>query len=326
MYTDPRASCVAGSVTYSLIKFFAGGVCRCASRLDGQIIIITGGNSGIGRALAVELAQRGATLVLACRDVEKGLNAKAYIISRLKNKSVQIFVKELDLSRIRSIVKFSEELNKEFSEIYALVNNAGIFYHPQGLTEDGYEVTLQTNYLGHFILTHHLLKLLKKSVHARIVNVTSEAHRNVNVYDLNAVTKCQKEFRDHFVAYGVSKLALILFTKEFAKKLSNTNIIVNTVNPGNVETAIFRNFPSLSNPWLFALQWPIRLIVIKSPHQGAQTILHTLLTTNRTTGQYYSDCKLALPSPIAANDKIAKEYFELTLEILSDWFNTESEC
>lgn len=77
---------------------------------------------------------------------------------------------------------------------------------------------------GHFILTHHLLNLLKKSVHARILNISSEAHRFVNVYDLKAVTTCQKEFRTPFIAYGVSKLALILFTRELSKKLSSKYI------------------------------------------------------------------------------------------------------
>lgn len=101
---------------------------------------------------------------------------------------------------------------------------------------------------------------------------------------------------------------------------------MNAVNPGNVETNIFRNFPQLSNPWLFALQWPIRKLVVKSPSQGAQTHLHALLTSNRSTGQYYSDCKLTLPSPLTANDKFAKEYYELTLEILADKFSTDSEC
>ncbi|KAJ8925965.1 hypothetical protein NQ315_009818 [Exocentrus adspersus] len=317
---------VVSSVAYSLIKYFRGGVCHCTARLDGLVVVITGANSGIGRALALELAQRGATLVLACRDVEKGLNAKKYIISHLRNKNIKIFVKHLDLCDISSIIKFSDTLNKEFREIYALVNNAGVFYHPQGLTKDGFEITLQTNYLGHYILTHHLLKLLRKAVHARIVNVSSEAHRNVNIYDLKAVTKCQEEFRSHFVAYGVSKLALVLFTKQLAKKLSNTNIIVNAANPGNVETNIYRNFPLLSNPWLYALQWPIRCLVVKTPKQGAQTLLHCLLTSNRSTGQYYSDCKLDLPSPIASNDQIAKDYYELTTEILSDRFSTESEC
>ncbi|CAG9863049.1 unnamed protein product [Phyllotreta striolata] len=326
MWKYVAGSVVAGSVAYGLVKYFAGGVCRCTARLDGQVVIITGANSGIGKALALELAQRGATLILACRSVDKGLETKKYIQSRLNNKFIKIFVKELDLAKLSSILKFAQTLKSEFTEIYALVNNAGVFHHPQGLTEDGFEITLQTNYLGPFVLTHHLLDLLKKSVHARIVNVSSEAHRIVNTYDLNAVTKCQTEFRDHFTAYGVSKLALNLFTKELSKKLLNTNVIVNAANPGNVETPIFRNFFPLSNPFLFALQWPIRLVVIKSPKQGAQTPLHLLLTSSRTTGQYFSDCKLAVPSPICSNDKIAHEYYNLTLEVLADKFNTESEC
>ncbi|KAF7281531.1 hypothetical protein GWI33_004567 [Rhynchophorus ferrugineus] len=321
-----RASILIGAVAYGLIKYFAGGVCRCSTRLDDLVVVITGGNSGIGEALAFEIAKKGATIVLACRNVEKGGNTKLEILKSVKNYTGKIYVKHLDLCSIQSIVNFSEQLKSEFNEIFALVNCAGVFYHPQSLTQDGFEITLQTNYLGPFILTHHLLPLLQKSVHARIVNVASEAHRNVNVYDLKAVTQCQSEFRSHFVAYGVSKLALILFTKELAKKLSNTNILVNAVNPGNVETPIYRYFPPLSNPWLYALQWPIRIVVVKNPFQGCQTLLHALLTSNRSTGQYYSDCKLSLPSPIAGNDKIASEYYDLTLQIVAKYFNTESEC
>lgn len=158
---------------------------------------------------------------MGCRDIEKGLNAKRDIIFHSNNKNCKIFVKLLDLTSFNSVVKFSETLCSEFKEIYALVNNAGIFYHPQELTEDGFEITYQTNYLSHFLLTHYLLKLLKKSDHARIVNVVSESHRKVNVYDLKAITKCHTEFRSHFVAYGVSKLALVLFTKELSKKLTS---------------------------------------------------------------------------------------------------------
>ncbi|XP_030767707.1 retinol dehydrogenase 12-like [Sitophilus oryzae] len=268
----------------------------------------------------------GASLILACRNVKKGLDAKAEILQKVQNYNGQIFVKHLDLCSIPNIVKFTENIKSEFKEIFALVNCAGVFYHPQGLTEDGFEITLQTNYLGPFILTHHLLGLLQNSVHARIINVSSEAHRNVNIYDLKAITKCQTEFRSHFIAYGVSKLALILFTKELAKKLTNTNVLVNAVNPGNVETPIYRHFPPLSNPWFYAAQWPIRIVGVKSPKQGCQTLLHALLTSNRSTGQYYSDCKSCLPSPIAGNDKIAAEYYNLTLEVLADWLNTESEC
>jgi retinol dehydrogenase-12 len=301
-------------------------VCKCSARLDGLVVVITGGNSGIGKALAVELAQRGATLVLACRDVEKGINAKKDILQKLSNKNVKIFIKHLDLASITSILKFSESLKSEFNEIYALVNNAGIFYYPHTVTEDGFEITFQANYLGHFILTHNLLSLLKKADHSRIINVSSQAHTWVNLYDLNAITKSQTEFRSHIVAYGVTKLALILFTRYLFKKLSNTNIIVNAVDPGNVETNIFRHFPFLNNKFLYALQWPIRFLVVKSPRQGAQTLLHCLLTSNRSTGQYYRDCKLALPSPLSLDEKLAQDYYELTLEILDNKFSTESEC
>lgn len=179
-------------------------------------------------------------MVLACRNIEKGLEAKKYILTRTKSVKPKIFIKHLDLTSFNSIIRFSDTINAEFKEIYALVNNAAVFYHPQGLTEDGYEITFQTNYLGinnlkclvnstlkllffyigPFVLTHQLLKVLKRAVHARVVNVSSEAHRNVNVYDLKAVTTCQTEFRSHYVAYGVSKLAINLFTKHLAKKLA----------------------------------------------------------------------------------------------------------
>lgn len=90
----------------------------------------------------------GATLVLACRDTEKGLQAKEYILKRVTGKKLKIFVKHLDLTSFNSILKFADTINSEFQEVYALVNNAGIFYHPQQITEDGFEITFQTNYLG----------------------------------------------------------------------------------------------------------------------------------------------------------------------------------
>ncbi|CAG9762181.1 unnamed protein product [Ceutorhynchus assimilis] len=310
-------SVVVGTATYSLVKYFAGGVCNCPTRLDGLLVIITGANSGIGKALAIELAKRGANLILACRNVKKGLQTKTEILEKVENRSIKIYVKHLDLCSIKSISEFADIIKLEFKELFALVNNAGVFYHPQQLTEDGFDVTFQTNYLGPFVLTHLLIPHLDKQVHARVINVASEAHRMVNVYDLKAITTCQKEFRSHFIAYGVSKLALILFTKELAKKLLYTNVIINAVNPGNVETPIYRHFPALSSPWLFALQKPLRLIVVKSPKQGCQTLLHALLTSNRSTGQYYSDCKLSLASPIASSDKIAKEYYEMQEEWIS---------
>lgn len=125
----------------------------------------------------------------------------------------------MDLNSFDSIAEFSNNILEEFQEIYALVNNAGVFYYPHEQTEDGFDVTLQTNYLGPFVLTHYLLRGLKNSDHARIINVTSEAHRYVSEKHVKELLKDQKCPRNNFISYGVTKLALLLYTRELSKKL-----------------------------------------------------------------------------------------------------------
>ncbi|KAK5647672.1 hypothetical protein RI129_002564 [Pyrocoelia pectoralis] len=309
---------LTSSLLYVLKKYFAGGVCRCTRLLDRQVVIITGATSGIGKALAFLLAARGATIILACRDVTKATIVKTEIIEQYP---VLVFVKELDLNSFSSIVKFAHNINDEFKYVYALVNNAGVFYHPQQLTEDHFDVTFQTNYLGPFVLTHCLLKSLTRSPNSRIVNVVSEAHRILQIERLINITTSQTLFRPHITAYAASKLALVLFTRHLAEKLTSTKIFVNAVNPGNCETDIFRHFPALSNKWLFALQWIIRVIVVKRPSEGAQTVLHAILTEDPCTGQYLTDCKVEVPSKLAANDTIATQYYNLTRNILKENVN-----
>ncbi|KAF5271747.1 hypothetical protein FQA39_LY08070 [Lamprigera yunnana] len=306
---------IIGYVLYNLKKYFAGRKCQCTKRLDGLVIIITGATSGIGKALAYLLAEKGASLILGCRDIEKASFIKDQLV---KSYHTNVFIQKLDLNSFNSISKFSNYINDEFKQIYALINNAGIFYHPQQLTKDDFDITLQTNYLGPFVLTHCVLQSLKRSKQARIVNVVSEAHRWVQFQDLVNITKSQSLVRSHMLAYGVSKLGLVLFTKKLAREVSDKNIFVNAVNPGNVETNIFRHFPLLSNRILFALQWLIRVIVIKRPIEGAQTILHAILTDSIETGTYFADCKKELPSEIGCNDQIADQYYKLTLDILKE--------
>ncbi|XP_017768185.1 PREDICTED: retinol dehydrogenase 12-like [Nicrophorus vespilloides] len=324
MWKYVSGAIAVGSIAYGLMRYFAGGVCHCTARLDGLVVIITGANSGLGKALAFELAKRGAILVLACRDLDGALTVKTEILSQLEYKA-EIHVKHLDLNSFSSIIKFAKNIDAEFEEVYALVNNAGVFYHPQSLTQDGFDVTFQTNYLGPFLLTQQLTKVLKRADHARIINLCSDAHRNATAYDLTCLMTTQTEFRSHFLAYSVSKLALLLFTREYAKRISNTNIVINAVDPGNVETNIYRHFPQLCNSWLYCLQWPIRKIVVKNPYQGIQSILHMLLTSNHSTGQYVQDCKPVVPSQYATNPKLTINFYDQTQSLLENSFS-ESDC
>lgn len=154
---------------------------------------------------------------MAVRDIKSGKKAQQDIITESANPNVH--VRYLNLNSISSIIDFSDNILLEFDEIYALVNNAGVFYYPQELTEDGFDVTLQTNYLGPYVLTHCLLSALKNSEHSRVINVCSEAHRYANEYDLKVILHNQADPRNNFISYGATKLALLLFTKELARKL-----------------------------------------------------------------------------------------------------------
>lgn len=147
----------------------------------------------------------------------------------------------------------------------------------------------------------------------RVINISSEAHRLVDENELKSIFESQTAKRSHFKAYGASKLALILHSKALSQELIGTNKTIYTVNPGNVETAIYRHYPPLSNSVLYALQWPIRRLVIKSPQEGAQSILHTLLMEKDTSAPYISECKVAAPSPIATDNKVIASFNQLTL-------------
>lgn len=159
----------------------------------------------------------GAEVILAVRDIKQGFIVQKEIISITNNPNIH--VRFIDLNSFDSIQEFSNNILEEFEEIFALVNNAAVFYYPHELTEDQFDVTLQTNYLGPFVLTHYLLPGLKTSDHARIINVTSEAHRYASEKHLKEILTDQKAPRNNFVSYGATKLALLLFTKELSKKL-----------------------------------------------------------------------------------------------------------
>ncbi|XP_072122694.1 retinol dehydrogenase 12 [Mobula birostris] len=285
----------------------AGGVCTSNAKLHGKTVVITGANTGIGKETARDLAQRGARVILACRDLTKAEAAAQDIREDTGNK--QVIVRELDLANTRSIYQFAENIVKEEKVLNILINNAGVMMCPCMKTSDGFEMQFGVNHLGHFLLTFLLLDLLKNSSPARIINVSSLAHflGQINFKDLQS-----ENSYDGGLAYCQSKLANILFTRELAKRLKDTKVTVNSVHPGCVRSELTRHSRSL------AVVWKILTFLIKTPKEGAQTSIYCAVTEelDEVSGKHFSDCQLASVAPRGKNDETAKKLWDVSCKLL----------
>ena len=222
---------------YAGKRFFIDGPkCTCKTSLAGKTVIITGANTGIGLETAVDLSKRGARVVMACRDEGKGRKAVEEVVARSQNKDV-VF-SQLDLASLRSVKEFSSRVLEEETHIDILINNAGVALTPYTKTEDGFELQLGVNHLGHFLLTNLLLERLKAAPAARVINVSSRAHHGgvINFEDLQS----ERSYGPH-QAYKQSKLANVLFTRALARRLEKTNVTTYSLHPGVVQTEIVRH-------------------------------------------------------------------------------------
>ncbi|XP_013097678.2 retinol dehydrogenase 13 [Stomoxys calcitrans] len=280
-----------------------GGKFTKPTKADGKIVIVTGSNTGIGKETVRELAKRGATVYMACRDMKKCEEAREEIVLETRNKYV--YCRECDLASLDSIRKFAEKFKSEQNRLDILINNAGVMRCPRSLTKEGFELQLGVNHMGHFLLTNLLLNELKKAAPSRIVVVSSMAHTRgeINIGDLNS----EKSY-DEGKAYNQSKLANVLFTRELAKRLEGSGVTVNALHPGVVDTELFRHmgfFNSFFASLIFKpLSWPF----LKTTANGAQTTLYAALDEdlNTVSGQYFSDCDLKDVAPQAKDDALAK--------------------
>lgn len=302
-------SAVASAVgTAFLIKDYMGGekITECEDVKD-KIIIITGANTGIGKEVARDLAKREAKVIMACRDLFKCETTRKEIVLETKNKYV--YCRKCDLASQSSIREFVKTFKKEHKKLDILINNAGVMRCPKSLTEDGIEMQLGVNHMGHFLLTNLLIDIIKLSAPSKIINVSSVAHTRgkINIDDLNSV----KNY-DPGDAYSQSKLANILFTKELSKRLKNYNVTVNAVHPGLVDTEITRHMPFFDSIVGSIIIRPLFWIFIKTPKQGAQTILHAALdpSLNNVTGVYLSNFKITEESEAARDESIAAWLWE----------------
>ncbi|NEQ86122.1 MAG: SDR family NAD(P)-dependent oxidoreductase [Moorea sp. SIO2I5] len=198
-----------------------------------RVCIVTGGNSGVGLMTAVGIAQLGHHVFIACRCAKKAEKAVNYIRSSTGNLNVEFL--PLDLASLNSVRTFVKLFQQRHLPLHILVNNAGVF-NARGITKEGFEIIFGINYLGHFLLTNLLLKTLKHSAPSRIIMVSSDlALRPTSIKWESFVKKTPFNFIE---LYALSKLCLLVLTQELTRRLENTNVTVNAIHPGFVQSNI----------------------------------------------------------------------------------------
>jgi len=248
----------------------------------GRTVVITGANSGLGRASASMLAGAGAHVILACRNAQKATKAADDL--RSTHPSTRIDVRELDLASLASVRRFADDLVASGQRIDLLMNNAGIMAVDRGTTEDGFELQFGVNHLGHFALTGLLLPvLLANPDGARIVNVSSMGHRAGRM-DLDDPNAEHRQYR-RWPAYFQSKLANLLFTAELHQRLSRSNsrVLAIAAHPGTATTELGKVGSSASN-------WVIRrafFAMVRGPEPGALSQVRAATDPTVRGGDYF---------------------------------------
>ena len=275
--------------------------------MDSKTCIVTGANSGIGKEIALGLATRGARVVMVARDPERGEAARADVVDRSHNDRVEMLV--CDLASQRQIRGLASTLLERCDTIDVLVNNAGLTLADYRLTEDGIETTFAVNHLAPFLLTNLMLDRLKASAPARVVTVASDAHRG-NAIDFEdvAAPRTYSSWR----AYGTSKLANILFTRELASRLDGSGVTATCLHPGVVRSGFGR-----SGPWFVRLWFKLAGAFLLTPKQGADTAIWLAASpeVEGHSGGYYDKRRLTQPSKAARDPEDAARLWQLSLEL-----------
>lgn len=268
--------------------------------LEGKTCLVTGANSGLGRETALALAKMKANVVMVCRNKGKGDAARREISEESGNDSVDLLL--CDLSSLADTRTLAAEVMNRYGKLHVLVNNAGLFSF-SGRTEDGFETTFAVDYLAPFLLTNLLLDLLKASAPSRIVNVSSVAHFNGHV-DLEAVGKGGGA--TGWGGYSNSKLALVMFTYELARRLQGTGVTANCLHPGGVATNIWRIPAAVTRPFL------------KSAEEGARTSIYLASSpeVESVSGRYFENEKEKKSSDESHDEKMQLALWDETSKLV----------
>jgi NAD(P)-dependent dehydrogenase (short-subunit alcohol dehydrogenase family) len=272
--------------------------------MQGKICVVTGATSGIGKHTATALADEGATVVMICRNKEKGQQVLEEISKQTGNRNLDLLI--ADLSSQAAIRKVASEFQSKYQQLHALVNNAGLAGR-KTLSPDGIEMTFAVNHLAYFLLTNLLLDRLRASAPSRIINVSSEAHRNQKTLDFENL-QGEKSYSG-FKAYSLTKLCNILFTNELARRLQGSGVTANSMHPGFLATGIFRE----AAPFI---QFLVRLAAGK-PEKGANAILYLASSPELegVSGKYFKGMKESAPSAAAQDHVSAERLWKISEEL-----------
>jgi retinol dehydrogenase-12 len=271
--------------------------------LQGRTFLVTGANSGIGRAMVEALAARGGKVVLACRSEERTRPVLDAI--RAGNRSADATFLPLDVADLDSVRRAADAFLATGRPLDALVNNAGVA-GTSALSPQGFDLTYATNHIGPFLLTNLLLPAVRRAAQGRVVNVSSIAHMQVKAIDWSVLQRRTVPERSRFHAYAVTKLMNVLHAKELARRLAGTGVTTYAVHPGGVRSNIWRSLPQ-------PLRWLIRLFLI-SNEEGARTQLRCATDPELApeTGRYYDKSREAPCNPLANDEALAKELWVRT--------------
>ncbi|MHB2025941.1 MAG: SDR family oxidoreductase [Elusimicrobiota bacterium] len=272
--------------------------------MNDRVCLVTGANSGIGFCTALELSRRGAAVVLGCRDKERGETARDEIRRLSGNSKVDVLL--MDLADLASVRAAAAEFRERHGRLHVLINNAGLLRRKRQTTPDGLEATFQSNHLGHFLLTNLLLDVLKECVPARVVTVSSKAHKRgaMRWDDL----QLERSY-NLMTAYSQSKLANILFTYELARKLEGSGVTANCLHPGVIASGIFRDLPGF-------IKGPLGL-VLTSPEKGAEPSLRLACAPEleAVSGKYFDRMKEADSSPESHDADAAARLWQISAKL-----------
>lgn len=275
--------------------------------IRGRVVLITGGNAGIGKAAATALCRAGARVVITSRDPDKGDAARRQIEAE---GDASVACVPLDLASFASIRACAKTVLERFSSLSVLVNNAGLILSARSETSEGFEMTLGVNHVGHFLLTELLLERLRAGAPARIVVVSSAAHRRaIGGLDFSDL-QSKRRYRP-FVVYARSKLANLYHARELARRLSPRQITVNAVHPGTVATRFALDGDTRG--WLRQFYRHFSPLLL-TPERGARPLVYAAASPELSskTGLYFVRCRPVAPSRAARDDDAARRLWQLS--------------